>query len=71
MVGPDLAANPRLLIEEALLRANVELRLATRIERVERDAVFLNSGERLLTRTVIVTAGQQASPFAWELPVEG
>ena len=69
VVGPDLGANPRPAIEAALQRANVELRLGMRIERVEQDAAFLSSGERVSTRTVIVTAGLHASPLAEALPV--
>ena len=69
-VGADLGANPRPAIEGALRRANVELRLGTRIERVEQDAAILSSGERVSTKTVIVTAGLQASPLAGVLPVE-
>ncbi len=70
VVGADLGANPRPAIEAALRRANVALRLGTRVERVEQDAAILSSGERVSTKTVIVTAGLQASPLAQVLPVE-
>ncbi len=70
VVGADMGANPRPAIEKALRRANVELRLGTRIERVGQDAAILSSGERVSTGTVIVTAGLQASPLAQALPVE-
>ncbi|MEE9317654.1 MAG: FAD-dependent oxidoreductase, partial [Rhodospirillales bacterium] len=69
-VGSDLGANPRPAIEKALQRANVELRLGMRIEGVEQDAAVLSSGERVSTRTVIVTAGLQANTLAEMLPIE-
>jgi len=70
VVGPDLGDKPRPVIEKALQHANVELYLGVRIERVEQNAVTLNSGEHLLTGTVVVTAGLQASSLASVLPIE-
>lgn len=68
-IGPELGENPRPVLEQALHDANVEVRTSTRVERVELDAVVLDSGERLPTKTVIVTVGQQANPLAAALPV--
>jgi len=70
VVGPDLGANPRPAIEKALRHAAVELRLGTRIERVEPDAAMLSSGARVATRSVIVAAGLRASPLAAALAVD-
>lgn len=69
VIGPDLGANPRPAIEAALRRANVELRLGTRIERIDESSAMLSAGERVSTKTVIVTSGLRASPLAAILPV--
>ena len=70
VVGPTLGANPRPLIEEALREAKVETRLGVTVTQVDAAGVSLSSGERIDTRTVILTAGLRASPLAEELPVE-
>lgn len=70
VAGPELGARPRPVIEEALRHAHVELRLGTWIERVEQDAVTLSTGERVPTKTVIVTTGQRANPLSELLLVE-
>jgi NADH dehydrogenase len=66
-VGPDLGANPRPHVETALREARVELRLGCTLERIERDAAVLAGGERLAARSVVITAGLQASPLATAL----
>jgi len=69
-VGPELGSNPRPVVADALRDAKVELRLGTRLERVELDAAILSSGERIATKSVVVTAGLKASALAHALPVE-
>lgn len=68
VIGPELGANPRPHIEAALREQRVEVRLNTRLDRVEPDAVWLASGERIETGTTIVTAGLRASPLAKAVP---
>jgi len=70
VVGHTLGANPRPLIEKALQTANIETRLGVTVKRVDLERVSLSSGERIDTRTVIVTLGLRASPLAEELSVE-
>ncbi|MFP6728762.1 MAG: FAD-dependent oxidoreductase [Alphaproteobacteria bacterium] len=68
VVGPTLGVNPRPAIEAALSTAGVEVRLATRVMRIERDAVMLSDGENIATETAIVTVGQRANPLCETLP---
>lgn len=70
VVGPDLGANPRPVIESALKDARVETRLGTRIAEIEQDAIVLIGGERIATSTVVVTAGLRAHPIAAQLGAE-
>lgn len=68
VVGPDLGENPRPHIEAALRKQQIELRPNTQLARVESDAVWLASGERIEASTTIVTAGLHASPLAKVVP---
>lgn len=67
-VGPDLGENPRPHIEAALREQRIELYLNTQLARVESDAVWLASGERIEASTTIITAGLYASPLAKAVP---
>jgi NADH:ubiquinone reductase (H+-translocating) len=66
-VGPDLGPGPRPVIEEALKKAGVEVRLGATVHRVDARGVDLADGERIDARTVIVTAGPVANPLAQSL----
>lgn len=68
VVGPKLGANPRPHIEAVLQEQRVDVRLNGLLARVEPDAVWLASGERIEARTTIVTAGLCASPLAKAVP---
>lgn len=48
----------------SLEKRGVEVRTETTVERVEHDAVFLEGGDRIPTRTLIWAAGVSASPLA-------
>jgi NADH dehydrogenase len=67
VVGPDLGANPRPIVLDALRAANVTTMLSTSVEKVEADSITLTSGERIATATVVVTAGLQANPLTQQL----
>lgn len=69
-VGPDLGANPRPIIEEALLGARVETRLGTTLERVDATGVELRGGEYIKAAAVICTTGQIASPLTEKLDAD-
>ena len=68
VIGSELGANPRPHIEVALREQRVEVRLNTVLERVEPNAVWLASGERIETSTTIITAGLRANPLARAVP---
>jgi NADH dehydrogenase len=63
-VGPGFGKDSRPYITEALYAQRVEVRLGERIDRVRPQAVWLASGERIETRTTIITAGLRASTLA-------
>ena len=67
IIGPDLGANPRPHIDAALLGAQVEVRLGTRVARIERSAVVLENGERIPAATVILTTGLRAQSLGASL----
>jgi NADH:ubiquinone reductase (H+-translocating) len=52
---------------QLLLRRGVDIRVDTRLEEVEAHAARLSDGERLLTGTVVWTAGVRANPILPEL----
>jgi len=52
---------------QLLLRRGVDIRVDTRLEEVEAHAARLSDGERLLTSTVVWTAGVRANPMLPEL----
>jgi NADH dehydrogenase len=69
-VLPPYAEASQRYTKEALAERDVELRLDTAIERVEEDRVVLAGGEEIRTRTLIWTAGIEASPLATLLEAE-
>jgi len=66
VVGSELGANPRPVIEAGLDRAgiDVERRLGTRVRAVDAAGVELETGERIPAGTVILATGLRASPLA-------
>lgn len=56
--------------EDVLRRRGVEIRLSTRVTRVDADTVELDDGERIATQTLIWSAGVRAHPLAETLGVE-
>ena len=70
VLGPDLGSNPRPAVDAALRDANVEVMLETSVAAVTSDTVTLSNGEKIDTKTVIATAGLQASSPDGALPVE-
>lgn len=68
VVGPELGAGPRPVIEEALDRLGVEVRLSETVGEVTAEGVRLGSGEELPARTVVWTVGMQASALTADVP---
>jgi NADH dehydrogenase len=52
---------------ELLMRRGVDIRVSTTLDEVEPHAARLSDGERLLTSTVVWTAGVKANPMLGEL----
>jgi NADH dehydrogenase len=50
-----------------LARRGVEIKVGTRLERVDPHAATLSDGERILTSTLVWTAGIRANPFVSQL----
>lgn len=69
-VGASLGANPRPVIEAALVDAGVNLRLNAKVTSVGEGHILLETGESIETRSVISTAGLTASPLTAQLPSE-
>lgn len=65
-LGEDLAA----FAQRELERRGVEVRVKTKIARVDARAVELAGGERIPTRTVVWAAGVSASPALRDLPCQ-
>ena len=69
-VGWALGDNPRPIIEDALREAGVEVKLGVKASELDAGGVTLDDGERIASRTVIVTTGMRANPLAGQLGVE-
>ncbi|WP_083874750.1 NAD(P)/FAD-dependent oxidoreductase [Nocardia paucivorans] len=67
-IGPDLGPGPRPHILAALSAIGVERRLGVSPTAVSPDRVILSDGTDLAARTVIWTAGVQASPLTADIP---
>jgi NADH dehydrogenase len=61
---PELGADLAAYAADRLRERGIEIRTATRIERVEADNVLLSDGERIRSETVVWTAGVRAAPMA-------
>lgn len=69
-IGPDLGANPRPVIEEALAECGVEIITGAAVTSISADGVTLSSGEHIETNTVVWTAGARANPLAAQITGE-
>lgn len=69
MVGSDMGASARPVIEKALSDNGIEIRTGVSVAAVGADLVTLSSGEQLPAATVVWCAGMRASSLAEQLPV--
>lgn len=67
-VAPDLGANVRPYIEEALREQRIELRVHAQLAEVGARTIRFASGEQIEASTTIFTTGLQASPLAKAVP---
>jgi NADH dehydrogenase len=68
VLGPDLGAGPRPVIQAALAAARVELRLRTTIVAIEPEKLVLRSGETIEVDAVVLTTGMAAAGFTRNVP---
>lgn len=69
-IAPDMGADSRPVIEEALRKLGVETRLGAGIAALDKSGVTLSSGEHIETETVIWAAGMRAAPLTQQIPAE-
>jgi NADH dehydrogenase len=68
LVGPELGASPRPIIERALETAGVVLHLGVSITALARDRITLKNGSTFCYDAVVLTTGMSAAPFASQIP---
>jgi NADH:ubiquinone reductase (H+-translocating) len=69
LVGSDMGASARPVIEQALSDNGVETRTDVSVAAVSKGGVSLSSGEQLEAATVVWCAGMRASSLTEQLPV--
>lgn len=67
-IGPELGANPRPVITQALAEQGVETKLGAGVMSVDDKGVVTTSGERIESLTVLWTAGLEATPLTQQIP---
>lgn len=70
VVGYELGANPRPIIEQALNDMHVVIYTNETVTSVEPEGLTLKSGKYLPSLTTVCSAGVKASPLAENFPVE-
>jgi NADH dehydrogenase len=65
-----MGAGPRPIIEEALQKLGVEMRLGAGVAALDNSGVTLSNGERIESATVIWAAGMRAAPLTQQVPAE-
>ncbi len=70
VVGAELGAGPRPVIETALRNGRIELRLGSDLARIEPGRITFSDGSDLDADVVVLTTGMTASPFTAALPGE-
>jgi NADH dehydrogenase len=68
VILPELGPKLGTYAQRKLAERKVEIRVKTRVVRVDQDAVELSDGSRIPTSTVIWTAGTSANPLIATLP---
>ena len=70
VVGPELGAGPRPVIEHALETLGIDRLHGTTVQRVDPEGVKLANDEHISAQTVIWSAGMLASPLTEQIPAE-
>lgn len=69
-IAPDMGAGPRPIIEDALRKLGVEVRLGAGVSALNKSGVTLSNGEHIESATVIWAAGMRAAPVTSQIPAE-
>ncbi len=69
-IGPDLGPGPRPVITKALTDLGVEWQTGASIASVDADGITTETGERILAKTVIWTAGVRANALTSQISAE-
>jgi len=69
-IAPDMGADARPIIEEALRKLGIETRLGVGVASLDKSGVTLSSGERIECETAIWAAGMRAAPLTAQIPAE-
>jgi NADH:quinone reductase (non-electrogenic) len=69
-IAPDMGADARPVIEEALRKLGVETRVGVGVASLDKSGVTLSDGEHIESATVIWAAGIRAAPLTAQIPAE-
>ncbi|UQR62355.1 NAD(P)/FAD-dependent oxidoreductase [Bradyrhizobium sp. C-145] len=69
-IAPDMGEGPRPVIEEALRKVGVEIRVGVGVAALDKSGVTLSNGDHIETETVIWAAGIRAAPLTQQIPAE-
>jgi NADH dehydrogenase len=69
-IAPDMGAEPRPIIEDALREMGVQTRLGAAVAALDGSGVTLTDGARIESATVIWAAGMRAAPLTAQIPGE-
>jgi NADH dehydrogenase len=69
-IAPDMGPGPRPIIEEALHKLGIEVRLGAGIVALDKSGVTLSDGEHIESATVIWAAGMRAAPLTAQILAE-
>lgn len=70
VLAPEFGAEPRPVIERALIEADIEIRVSSKVVKVDPDAVTFDNGDRLACATTVLATGMRASPLTVQLPAQ-
>jgi NADH dehydrogenase len=70
VIGPELGANPRPIIIEALQSQGVEVQLGISVAEIDAGGVRSTAGERIESLSVLWTGGMRASQLTRQVPGE-
>jgi NADH:ubiquinone reductase (H+-translocating) len=69
-IAPDMGPGPRPIIEDALHKLGIEVRLGAGVVALDKSGVTLSDGEHIESATVIWAAGMRAAPLTAQILAE-